>query len=300
MVDLNKDVKYIKGVGPNRVKLLNKIGIFTLKDLITYYPRTYEDRSIPKNICESVNGEECLIEGLATSRLTDTRLKGKTMQKLSVRDETSSCTIMWFNQSYLKNKFEIGKKYRFYGKISNNFGKITMMSPVFDEIEKSQNTGKIIPIYPLTFNLSQNTLRKIIENGLAEVLGKLDEILPKYLLDEYNLIGINEASRSIHFPKDFKEFEIARKRLVFEELLSVQLALLELKNNYINEEKGIEFSKDAKMSDIINTLPFRLTKAQLRVLEEIDRNMESNKAMNRLLQGDVGSRKNCCCNVCSI
>ena len=94
----------------------------------------------------------------------------------------------------------------------------------------------------------------------------------------------------MRYYQNFKEFEIARKRLVFEELLSVQLALLELKNNYINEEKGIEFSKDAKMSDIINTLPFRLTKAQLRVLEEIDRNMESNKAMNRLLQGDVGSR----------
>ena len=168
------------------------------------------------------------------------------------------------------------------------------------EIEKSQNTGKIIPIYPLTFNLSQNTLRKIIENGLAEVSGKLEEILPKYILDEYNLIGINEATESIHFPKDFKDFNIARTRLVFEELLSVQLALLELKNNYLNEEKGIKFSKDAKMSDIINTLPFRLTKAQLRVLEEIDRNMESDKAMNRLLQGDVGSRKNCCCNVCSI
>ena len=100
--------------------------------------------------------------------------------------------------------------------------------------------------------------------------------------------------------KDFREFEKARYRLVFEELLSTQLALLELKNSYNTEEKGIRFDKNAKMSDVINKLPFQLTKAQLRVLEEIDNNMEYEKSMNRLLQGDVGSRKDSCCNVCSI
>ena len=106
-MDLSKDVKYIKGVGPNRVKLLNKLGIFTLKDLITYYPRTYEDRSKPKNIAECINGDEVLIEAIACGKVSDVRLKGKTMQRLLVRDETGSCTITWFNQSYLKNKFEI-------------------------------------------------------------------------------------------------------------------------------------------------------------------------------------------------
>lgn len=290
-MDLNKNVKYIKGVGPNRVQLLNKLEIFTLKDLITYYPRTYEDRSKPKNIAECMNGEEVLIEAIACGKISDVRLRGKTMQKLLVRDETGSCDITWFNQSYLKNKFEVGKKYRFYGKITNNFGKITMISPVFDENKKSFNTGKIIPLYPLTYQLSQNVLRRIMESGLAEVEGKLEETLPKYLLEEYNLEGINEATKQIHFPNEFGDFKKARKRFVFEELLSTQLALLELKNNYLNEEKGIEFDKNVKMSDIINKLPFRLTKAQLRVLEEIDNNMESEKPMNRLLQGDVGSGK---------
>jgi len=162
-MDLKKDVKYVKGVGPNRVKLLNKLGIFTLEDLITYYPRAYEDRSKPRAILECVNGEEALIEVIACSKLSDVRLKGKTMQRLIVRDETASCTITWFNQSYLKNKFEIGKKYKFYGKITNNFGKITMTSPVYDEDEKNFNTGKIIPLYPLTYQLSQNVIRRIME-----------------------------------------------------------------------------------------------------------------------------------------
>ncbi len=290
-MDLNKDVKYVKGVGPNRVKLLNKIGIFTLKDLITYYPRTYEDRSKPKKIYESINGQEVLIEGIVVSRISEVKTPHKTMQKLVIRDDTGTATIMWFNQSYLKSRFIVGKSYRFYGKINNQYGKISMMSPVFDDIEKFQNTGKIVPIYPLTFSLSQNILRKIIEVGLEEVIGELQETLPDYIIKDYRLQEINQAIKNIHFPKEFKDFEEARKRLAFEELFSVQLALLELKNSYLVEEKGIQFDKNVKMSDIINKLPFKLTKAQLRVLEEIDNNMEAKKFMNRLLQGDVGSGK---------
>lgn len=290
-MDLGKDVKFIKGVGPNRVQLLNKLGIFTLKDLITYYPRTYEDRSKPKNIAECINGDEVLIEAIACGKLSNVPLRGKTMQKLLVRDETGSCTITWFNQTYLKNKFEIGSKYKFYGKISNNFGKITMTSPVFDEKDKKMNTGKIIPLYPLTYQLSQNVLRKIMENGLLEIDGKLQETLPDYLVKEYHLEEINKATNHIHFPEAFEDFKKARERLVFEELLATQLALLALKNRYISDEKGIQFDKNVKMSDVIHKLPFQLTKAQTKVLEEIDCHMESEKSMNRLLQGDVGSGK---------
>ena len=186
-----------------------------------------------------------------------------------------------------------GKKYRFFGKISNKYGKIDLTSPVFDEIEKKNNTGKIIPLYPLTFSLSQNTIRKIIENGLKDVEedGGLKETLPQYILNEYKLEEINKAIETVHFPKEFADFEIARKRFVFEELLSTQLALLQLKNSNLKDHKGISFSKDVHMSDVINSLPFNLTKAQLRVLEEIDKNMEQDKSMNRLLQGDVGSGK---------
>ena len=291
MLDLNKDVKFIKGVGPNRVVLLNRVGIHTLQDLITYFPRDYEDRSKPKEIYQCVDGEEALIEAVVVSRMSQIRLKRNTMYKLVVRDETATCTITWFNQSYLKNIFKVGHKYKFYGKITNKSGKVDMVSPVFDSEEKENNTGKIIPIYPLTYNLSQNTIRRIIENGLKEIDGNLPETMPEYLLKEYNLLGIEEAIKKIHFPEQFEDFNIARKRLVFEELLSMQLALLELKNNYATDTKGIQFSKEAKMSDIINILPFNLTKAQLRVLEEIDVDMESDKPMNRLLQGDVGSGK---------
>ena len=291
MLDLNKDVKYVKTVGPNRVKLLNKLNIYTLKDLIEYYPRDYEDRSKPKNLYECTDGEEVLIEAMATGRINEMHKGRMTISRLIVKDQTGTCYITWFNQGYLRDKFQPGRMYRFFGKISNKNGRLEMNSPVYDEIDQSKNTGKIIPIYPLTFELKQNTLRRIIENGLLEVKGQLPETLPEYILKENNLWDINNTIERIHFPIEFSDFNKARERLVFEELLTMQLALLKLKNNYEHETDGIQFSKDVHMSDVINMLPFRLTKAQLRVLEEIDRDMESDKPMNRLLQGDVGSGK---------
>ena len=292
MVDLSKDVKYIKGVGPNRVKLLNKLGIFTLKDLITYYPREYEDRSKPKQIQEIVDNEEVLIKAIAVSKVAEIRIKrNMCMYKLTVNDGTSNCYITWFNQSYVKSLIKLGETYYFYGKATVKNGKVSMNSPVFDNEGKMKNTGKIIPIYPSTFQLSQNTLRQIIENGLNEVADEIEETLPEYLLKEYSLIGLNEATKQIHFPEDFEKFKQARNRLVFEELLSLQIALLGLKHANDKELPGICLNKDVKISDVINNLPFRLTKAQLKVLEEIDNDLEKETPMNRLLQGDVGSGK---------
>ena len=292
MVDLNKDIQYIKGVGPNRAKLLNKLGIFSLEDLITYFPREYEDRSKPKNIIDLIDGTEALIEAIPIAKMSEVFIrKNLTLYKLIVRDGTGTCQITWYNQPYLKTIFKPNQKYKFYGKVNNKYGKVDMQSPVFDIAGSSKNTGKIVPIYPSTYSLTQTIIRKIMESALNEVEGKLKETLPDYILKEYRLCDLNTAIKQIHFPDEFANFNLARKRLVFEELLTMQLALLSLKNKYTKDEVGIAFDKNAKMSDVINKLPFNLTKAQLRVLEEIDNDMESTKPMNRLLQGDVGSGK---------
>ena len=292
MADLEKNIQYIKGVGPNRATLLNKLGIFSLKDLITYFPREYEDRGNAKKIAELVDGEESLIYAYPVGRINEVRIRKNLMiSKLIVRDETGSMLVTWYNQSYLKNIFKPNVEYKFYGKISRKYGRPEMNSPVYEEKSLNKNTGKIIPIYPLTYNLSQNVIRKIIETGLEEVKNGLEETLPEYILKKYNLYDYNTAIHQIHFPESFEKFKLARNRLVFEELFSMQLALLSLKNRYEIKKQGIEFSKDAKMSEIIDKLPFKLTKAQLKVLEEIDKDMENSKPMNRLLQGDVGSGK---------
>ena len=291
MLDLNKQVQFVKGVGPNRVKLLNKLNIFTLKDLITYFPRNHEDRSIAKEIAECNEGETVLIKATALTKVTEIRTRRLNIYRMVVSDDSASCIITWYNQKYLKDKFKIGEKYTFFGKMENKGATFEMKSPVFDEEGVDKNTGKIIPIYPLTSNLSQNILRKIIEEGINEIYGNLEENLPEYIIDKYNLININDAYKNIHFPESNMDFIRAKKRLVFEELLALQLALFRLKEGQKFDEKGIKFDSKVNIQDIIETLPFTLTNAQKRVIEEINSDMEKEKAMNRLLQGDVGSGK---------
>lgn len=292
MADLKQNIQYVKGVGPTKAELLNYLGIYTLEDIITYYPRKYEDRRCVKNIEEIADGEEALIDVVAVSNVSTFRLKrNMTVSKLIVRDETEECLITWFNQPYIKQNYKSGERYKFYGKITRKNGKAEMNSPVSDPEGKNKNTGRIIPVYPTTKKLNENSLRQIVENAISIVDNKLEETIPEYIRKKYNLEEINLATRQIHFPEDFESLKIARNRFVFEELLTMQLALLSLKNEYGSEKRGIEYSKDVHMSDVINSLPFNLTKAQLRVLEEIDSDMESDKPMNRLLQGDVGSGK---------
>ena len=292
MLDLNKNIQYIKGVGPARVKLLNKLGIYTLNDIINYFPRTYEDRSKTKKLSDIYDGEEILVIAKVITTVVVRKIrKGLTIYKVIVSDKTNNCEITWYNQEYIKNKIKKGNTYKFYGKVNSKFGKLEMNTPIIEEINISKNTGKIVPIYPSTNNLTQNVLRLIVENAIEEIKGQIKETLPDYILKEYNLCNLEYAIKKIHFPDNFSEYNIARKRLAFEEIMTMQLLLMKLKKSYNNELNGIQFDKNIKMSDVINDLPYKLTKAQLKVLEEIDSDMESKKCMNRLLQGDVGSGK---------
>lgn len=292
MVDLKQSVQYIKGVGPNRAKLFNLLGIYTIEDLISYYPRAYQDRSRVKKIEELQDGEEALIEAVTMSRVSTFKLRrNMSVSKVQVQDDTGRCLITWFNQDYIRNSIQAHEKYKFFGKVTQKLGKIEMASPVIDKEGENKNTGKIVPIYSTTKSLSENAIRQAVENALKLANDQLKDNLPEYIKKEYDLEDFEKAVEQIHFPSDFDSLTVARQRLVFEELLTFQLALLSLKNQYSNEIRGIKYDKEVHMSDVINVLPFNLTKAQLRVLEEIDADMESEKPMNRLLQGDVGSGK---------
>ena len=242
MLDLDKSVQYVKNVGPTRVKLLNKLHIYTLQDLISYFPRNYEDRGVAKKLADCQDGEEALIKATAITKVSETFARKLKIYRLVVRDGENPCTIIWYNQSYLKNIFKIGHTYNFYGKVEVKLGRYEMKSPIFDESGENRNTGKIIPIYPLTYGITQNTIRKIIENGVSEVYGNLEETLPDYVIQNYHLMDINEAIQKIHFPESKSDFIRARYRLVFEELLGFQLALLHIKENYKTQEKGISFN----------------------------------------------------------
>ena len=292
MIDFDKNVRFIKNVGPSRETILNKLGIYTLEDVITYFPRDYEDRGKFKKIVELVNDETAAVKALVTSKITENFIrKGMTIYKLVVRDETGSLVLTWFNQSYLKNAFTIGKEYIFFGKAKAGIGRVEMSSPIFDEVGKEKNTGKIIPLYPLTNGITQNVIRGIIENAMAEARGNFFESLPSWILDKYKLCDINFAMENIHFPDSFDDFEIARKRIAFEELFTLQTALLLMKSSVKTDKCGITFSIDEKIDELLSTLPYTLTNAQLRVWNDINSDMKSDKCMNRLVQGDVGSGK---------
>ena len=292
MVDLNQNVSSIKGVGPSRVEILKKLNINTLEDIITYFPREYEDRGKFKKICELQDGEMATFKAVVKSNVTENRIRnGMTIYKAVVSDETDSILLTWFNQMFIKKTLWYLHEYVFYGKVNAGNGRKEVSSPIFEDVGAKKNLGKIVPIYPLTDGITQNIIRSIIENAVGMVKGSLVEILPQKLREENDLCDIDYAIEKIHFPNDLSEFERARFRVAFEELLVLQVGLLAIKAKSKVKEVGIKFKKKGKIKELLNSLPYTLTGAQARVWDEICSDMESDKPMNRLVQGDVGSGK---------
>jgi ATP-dependent DNA helicase RecG len=291
---LKKPVSFLKGIGEARAKLFNKIGVYSIVDIIKYYPRGYEDRSNIVNIDRLKNGESCSIKGTIMARVKESRYKGRlTIQKVDITDSTGMIRGVWFNQSYLKNVLKLGESYVFYGKIKRKGNYIEMQNPVYEKVNEAEmkNTCRIIPVYSSTAKLTQSIIRTAVNDAIKLVEGRLEETLPLYIREKYQLCEINYSVLNIHFPSNSKAFNISRYRLVFEELFFLQLGLLSIKQCFKKGKKGIYFSAGKEVQEFINSLPFELTKAQLRVLKEIGKDMESNKVMNRLVQGDVGSGK---------
>ena len=291
MNDLNKEIQFVKGIGPKRAEKLHKLNIFTLKDLIYYFPRQYEDRSKVKKINQLENEEKVTIKGVITRMDSYSPKKGMNIIRMDMRDDTGYIKLSFFNQEYIKRVFKSGDSIVVFGKvkIENNFKEFV---PI--EIEhyssKPQSNCKIEPVYPLTYGLSNKELQGIIRSVLTKEEFKVKEYLPTYILEKYKLCGIDFAVRNIHSPSNKEALKIALYRLVFEEFLILQLGLFYFKNG-VNESSGIEFKENEKLNDIIESLPFKLTKAQNRALSEIAQDMTSSKVMNRLVQGDVGSGK---------
>jgi len=284
-------IKYVKGVGEARAKILSKLGIYNVSDILSWFPRDYEDRSTFRKISEASDGEEILIKASLVSDITESRpRRNLTITKVMVSDGSAFLNLTWFNQKYIANSIKTGSEYYFYGKIKRTGMLLEMHNPVVEKVDSEQKiTGRILPVYPLTKGLTQNNLRKITENALNMVRGKFQEILPASLRREYKLSEVNFSYEQIHFPSSFSNLNEARKRLVFEELLLLQLAMIHTKGEN-TAQKGIKYSP-VDMSPLLDKLPFKLTDAQKKVFREIEADMESEKRMNRLIQGDVGSGK---------
>ncbi len=291
----SKSIQYIKGVGHSRCNLLKKLDITSLYELLTHYPKDYEDRSKIKNIADIQSDEVCSFEGTIVSNVNESRpRRGMLLTKVSIQDSTGKINAVWFNQPYIKNSLSLGINYIFYGKVERKLNKLQIMNPVFEKADNTvlKKSLKIVPVYSSTKALSQNILRTIIQEGLKSLENsEIEDLLPTDIKEKYSLADIKYSLKQIHFPISVEEKEKARYRLAFEELFMLQLGLFSYKSIATNARQGIKYTKVDEMHDFIQSLPFQLTNAQKKVFREVEIDMESNNIMNRLVQGDVGSGK---------
>ncbi len=290
MADLHTDIRYIKGIGEARAKGLKKLGIENLNDLINFFPRAYADRREFTSIAKAIPGETVCICAMAAAEPKVSRIrKGLDLVKVRVVDDSAAMDITFFNQSYLKSTIRPGESYVFCGKVEGSLLKKQMTNPIFETEGKQHLTGRIVPIYPLTRGVSQNQLSAAVEQGLSVCLDHLSDILPQDLRLQHDLCYVNFAYENIHFPQSPEALAIARRRMIFEELFLLSLGLSSLRSRR-TEIPGYRCVK-VDMAPFYAALPFSLTNAQRRAIEEAISDMASGRPMNRLCQGDVGSGK---------
>ena len=290
MAELTTDVRYIKGIGEQRAKALNKLGIANLRDLISWFPRTYDDRRQAKRIAELVPGEAACVSAMIASAPKVSHIrKGMDLVKVRAVDETGVLDITFFNQTWLKNSLVQGETYIFYGKAEGTLLRKTMAGPIVEQEGRGEFTGRIVPIYPLTAGVSQLVLSRSIRQGLDACTDILPDVLPDEVRQAHHLCRIGYAYENIHFPEDEKALELARRRLAFEELFLFTIGLRRLRNR--RETVSVPPCGFVDMDEFYGSLPFSLTDAQRRCVEEALADMRSGTPMNRLCQGDVGSGK---------
>lgn len=287
----NTDIRYLKGIGEKKARAFERLGIRNASDLLSFFPRRYEDRSLIRNISEIFGDETVCIQALVadTPRLSRVR-KGMDLVKFRAADSTGTVDITYFNQSYVKDQLFRGEEYFFYGKVEVKGSRRSMVNPIYER-EGSENrvTGRIMPIYRMTVGLNQKTISSAVRQALELQGETLPNPLPESVRERQGLAQVRYAYENVHFPSDFKALEIARRRLVFEELFVLSCALGKFRGER-ERAKGIKTGQ-FDTEKFYASLPFPPTNAQRRAVEDSIRDMRSGGAMNRLLQGDVGSGK---------
>ena len=290
MASLHTDIRYIKGVGEARAKALSKLGVTDLFSLLSYFPRAYEDRRAYKKIANLAAGEASCVCAVVAGEPKLSRIrKGLDLVRLRVVDETGALTLTYFNQPYLKSAFRTGDAYVFYGHAEGQPGRFQMVNPLFEREGARQITGRIMPVYPLTAGVSQSMLCKAVEQGLAACVDELPDILPEDVRFTYQLCHTRFAYENIHFPADDEALAAARRRLAFEELFLLALGLHLLRSR--RTAVAGQSCRAVDLSPFFSSLPFSLTGAQRRAIDDIARDLTAARPMNRLIQGDVGSGK---------
>jgi len=291
VADLNTDVRYLKGIGEQRAEALGRLGIYNMRDLISYFPRRYEDRTKLVPIASLADGQAACVQGIVAAPPTLSRIRrGMELVKLRAADDSGVLNITYFNQNYMKNRLKTGECYIFYGKVTVERGRASMTNPVCEEMDRPHGVTRcIVPIYKLRAGISNNLLSSVIQRVLDEYGYEIEDILPEEVIEKHKLCQILYAYVNIHSPSDFTALNIARRRLVFEELFVLVCALDRMKSSRV-KAKGTMIERP-NLKEFLQKLPFSLTDAQLRAIGDALGDMSSGTVMNRLVQGDVGSGK---------
>ena len=284
---LERSVVYVKGVGPKRAELFEKVGVSTVYDLLQYCPRDYIDLSAPCEIKNAQGEDPLVIRARVVKKMPPARIrKGLTVCKAVFTDDTDDITVTLYNQEYLFASLKEGEDYILYGKVAGNMVRREMNSPM---VFSTASPDLILPVYPLTEGLSQNIIRKAVRGALDLVLGEVEDIMPQYVRDSCRMCSLACAWENIHFPKSLYGAHEARRRLIFDELLIHSLAIAYQRQN---EDSDSNYIMQAQpLEEFTSALPFTLTKTQLRSLNDCTVAMRGAHRMNRLIQGDVGCGK---------
>ena len=289
---LDDPIQSLKGVGEALSNRLEKIGIRTIGDLLEHFPLRYEDRARLLKINELNHGGFATFDATVEKGEVQ-RVRGKSIARLWVRDETGSALLVWFNQPYRATAWKNGAKVVVYGKVIRFKDIVQIETPEVDLVSDKEllNSARIVPIYPLTQGIGARTLRKLMAAALHDQTAAAETIPPK-IREDYQLIDRWAALHEIHFPSDWESMRRAKRRIVFEELFFLQCALAFLRHQRVDDRRSIVHTPDGKIvKDLLESLPFQLTADQQTSYDEIRQDMESSRPMLRLLQGDVGSGK---------
>ena len=290
MAKLSDPVTILSGVGPTKAKQFAQLNIYTLRDLICHFPRGYEDRTKLTTIDKlEVDKPACFKAVVMGSPRTAHIRKGLDITKVTVADATGRLNLTFFNRKFTADQLQYGREYIFYGALSGDFLGYGMTSPVFESMESEPIvTRRILPIYPLTAGISNAVMLKSIRQALA-ICDVPEEIIPASVRQEYGILPAERAYYAIHEPSTMEEAEMAKKRLVFEEFFIFSAGVALMRSSRAGKKTPIYENTDLKAFHA--ALPFRLTGAQSRAIEEIRRDLTKGVPMNRLVQGDVGSGK---------
>ncbi len=290
---IKTQVQMLKGIGPKKALRLGNLRINTLGDVVEFYPRTYIDKRKIfsfSDVLDELTGT--FICQVVSTNATKSYGRNKAMLKVTVQDDTQKAEMMFFNAAYLKDKFQVGTRLIIFGSGKRQNGKVSFIHPEHgvEGVVNAKEFLRLTPVYPLTEGISQKDMIGIVKQSLPLVFTELEETLPELVLDQQDLMDLEGALSNIHFPDDDGKLRMAKRRLIFEELFNLQIGLIYLKKEF-SQEAGVQMKPFDKVNDLIESLPFKLTNAQFKTWNQIHDDMTSDRTMNRLVQGDVGSGK---------